>query len=284
MATQSIPRPVARSPKPPAAKPRRRHPWPRVAGAGALAVIGACGATLLAIGPRSEQQKAAPGSLLSHSDWDLATALPTSADFPEDWGYSLAGRLRRATPSSVAPKPGPAAAVYSPSECGTVPTILNQSGAVLAAYVQVDRQTQIYVQDAVPADAAATGERREHGPNTRFAIWTAPDSPARIANYLQWLGRCASYRVTNYDRGSERKDERTVTTVVDARSADGADAAVAVTRSFTPSGSHDPPSTYQVLYYAVRGVLLECSVYMDGDDAGLVKQVAARTVQRLRAL
>jgi hypothetical protein len=284
MATQSLPRPSTRSGQSRTAQLRRPHPWPRVVGAVAVAVLGACGATLLVVGPRSDHGTASATSLLSRSDWDLATALPTSADFPADWGYSLAGRLQRTTPSSVAPKPGPAAAVYTPAECGTVPKILNQSGASLAAYVQVDLQTQIYVQDAVPADAAATGERREHGPNTRYAIWTVPDSQARVADYLQWLGRCASYRVTNYDRGSELKDERTVTTVVDARSADGADAAVAVTRSFTTSGSHDPPSTYHLLYYAVRGVLLECSIYMDGGDADLVKQVAARTVQRLRAL
>jgi hypothetical protein len=263
-----------------------------VVGAVALAVLGACGATLLVIGPRSERAKvsgASSTSLLSRSDWGLATALPTSADFPADWGYSLAGRLRRSAPSgtatsSVAPKPGPAAAVYTPSECGNVPKILNQSGAALAAYVQVDRSTQIYVQDAVPADAAATGERREHGPNSRFAIWVAPDSQARIASYLDWLRRCGSYRVVNYDHVSELKDERTVTTVVDARSADGADAAVAVTRTFTTSGSHDPPSTYHVIYYAVRGVLLECSIYMEADDADVVKQVAVHTLQRLRAL
>lgn len=56
-------------------------------------------------------------------------------------------------------------------------------------------------------------ERREHGPNSRFAIWVAPDGPARIANYLDWLGPCGAYRVTNYDRDGEVKDERTVTTV-----------------------------------------------------------------------
>ncbi|BBX96649.1 hypothetical protein MLAC_19430 [Mycobacterium lacus] len=71
---------------------------------------------------------------------------------------------------------------------------------------------------------------------------------------------------------------------MEARAAAGADAAVAVTTSFTTSGSHDPPSTYHVVYYAVRGVLLECSIYMEGSDADQVRQVAARTLQRLRAM
>jgi hypothetical protein len=261
----------------------------RVVGAVALALLTACGVTLWLIAPRPNEAHASSASLLSRSDWVLATALPTSGDFPADWGYSLAGRLRRAAPtgtapSSTRPRPGPAAAAYEPATCGDLPKILSQSGDALAAYVQVDRFTQIFVQDAVPGDAAATGERREHGPNARFSIWAVPDSQARIAGYLDWLGRCGSYRVTNYDRGSEVKSDRAVTTQVEARSADGADAAVVVTRTFTPSGSIDPPSTYHVAYYAVRGVLLECAIYMEGADADVVRQVATRTLQKLRDL
>jgi hypothetical protein len=263
--------------------------WPRLVGAVALSVLGVCGVTLLAIQPRSDSG----ASLASRSDWDLATALPTGADFPADWGYSVAGQLRRATPSktqsgnpapSVPPPQGPTAA-YTPATCGTIPKILDQSsGGALAAYVQVDRYTQIWAQDAAPPNSAATGESREHGPNARFAIWVVPDASARIANYQDWLGRCGSYRVTNYDYGNRAKNERTVTTVVEAPSADGADAAVTVTRSFVTIGSHDPSSTYHVVYYALRGVLLECSIYMDGADADLVKGVAAHTLQKLRAL
>jgi hypothetical protein len=260
-----------------------------VVSAVAFAVLTACGVTLWLIAPRPNEAHAASASLLSRSDWVLATALPTSGDFPADWGYALAGRLRRAAPtgtatSSTPPRPRPATAAYEPAACAELPKILDQSSGVLAAYVQVDRYTQIFVQDAVPADAAATGERREHGPNARFSIWAVPDSQARIAGYLDWLGRCGSYRVTNYDRASDIKSERTVTTQVEAPSDDGADAAVGVTRTFTPTGSIDPPSTYHVAYYSVRGVLLECTIYVEGADADMVRQVAAHTLQKLRDL
>ncbi len=98
------------------------------------------------------------------------------------------------------------------------------------------------------------------------------------------MSRCGSYRVANYNYGSQVTNERTVTTVVEATSAKGADAAVTVTRTFHLIGSPDPPSTYHVAYYAVRGVLLECAIYMEDADAELVKHVAAQTLQRLRAL
>jgi hypothetical protein len=219
--------------------------------------------------------------------------LPASADFPADWAYSVAGLLRREAPAK-APSAKPASngttrqgvtAAYTPAACGTIPKILDQSsGGAMAAYVQVDRYTQIWAQDAAPPDAAATGESHEHGPNARFGIWVVPDASARIADYQDWLSRCGSYRVANYDYGSQVTNERTVTTAVEATSAKGADAAVTVTRSFHLIGSPDPPSTYHVAYYAVRGVLLECAIYMEDADAELVKHVAAQTLQRLRAL
>lgn len=62
----------------------------------------------------------------------------------------------------------------------------------MAAYVQIDRDVQVFGQDA-PLDAAATGESDERGPNARFALWAVADGPARIANYLDWLNRCGSY-------------------------------------------------------------------------------------------
>lgn len=263
--------------------------WPRIVAAVALSVVGTCGVAVL-VSPPYPSTEPPSASLASRSNWVLATALPTSADFPADWGYSVTGQLRReaaptgpvAKPASARPSPG---ADYLPASCGAIPKLLDQSsGAALAGYVQVDRDTQIWAQDAAPPDAAATGEGREHGPNARFAIWVVPDAAARIADYRYWLRRCSSYRVTNYDYSDEAKNERAVTTVIQAAAARGAEAGVAVTRSFTTVTSHEPPSTYHVEYYALRGVLLECSIYMEGADADMVKAVAARTLRKLQAL
>ncbi len=268
--------------------------WPRAVSIAALAVLGACGVTLQMIPPCSHAG-ATSVSLAARSNWALARALPASADFPADWGYSVAGLLRREA-GTTAPSAKPAAngirqaakAAYTPAACGTIPQILDQSGGgALAAYVQVDRFSQIWAQDAEPPNANATGERAEHGPNARFGIWVVPDPSAQIADYQDWVSRCGSYRVANYDYASEVTNERDVTTVVDATGtteAKGADAAVTVTRSFHLNGSPNPPSTYHVAYYAVRGVLLECAIYMDDTDVELVKRVEAQTLQRLRAL
>lgn len=132
-------------------------PSPRAIGAISLAVLGACGAALVLTAPPANQARAA-ASLLSRSNWVLATALPASQDVPADWGYSLTGRLRRAvSPSTVPPAALPntsRAAVYSPAGCGNIPKILDHSSADLAAYVQIDRDVQVFGQDA-PLDAAA---------------------------------------------------------------------------------------------------------------------------------
>lgn len=261
------------------------QPWPRIVGAVALLVIGVCGATLL-ISPRI---KASTGSLSSHSNWALATALPVSSDFPSDWGYALTGRLERPVPStsgtlSPPPPAGAAAANYAPEQCGILPQILDHPSTSLAAFVHVDRYAQLFVQDAPPADAASTGESHEHGPNARFAIWVVPDGTAQIANYLGWLNQCGNYHVTNHFLDGQVKNRREVVTTVESRSAPGADAAAVVTRKFTPTAGHDPASTYHVEYYAVRGVLLECTVYLEGAELDQAKQVAARTLQRLRSL
>lgn len=266
--------------------------WPRAVSIAALTVLGACGVTLQMIPPRSHAGAPA-ASLASQSDWALASALPAGADFPADWGYSVAGLLRREA-AATTPSARPAAngtpgegvtAAYTPAACGTIPKILDQSGAgALAAYVEVDRYSQIWAQDAEPPNAAATGELAEHGPNARFGIWVVPDPSAQIADYQDWASRCGSYRVASYEHGTQATTERTVTTVVEATSTKGADAAVIVNRSFHLNGSPNPPSNYHVAYYAVRGVLLECTIYMEDADADLVKHVEARTLQRLRAL
>lgn len=125
----------------------------------------------------------------------------------------------------------------------------------------------------------------EQEPNARFVIWPLSNGPALIANYLDWLARCDSYRITSSHVDSQIKDVRTVTTTVDARSAECADAAVAVTRSsMVTAGTRSPSSTYHVMYYAVRGVLLECATNLEGADVDLVKRLAAQTLQKLRAL
>ncbi|OBK92351.1 hypothetical protein A5645_24000 [Mycobacterium asiaticum] len=266
----------------------RRALWPRLVGGAAVVVLGMCAAGVLVTAPRSTI-----GSLATRTNWALATALPVSTDFPQDWGYSLTGRLERPATAPVSKtvskasgpqSQGPVAALYAPDSCRDIPAVLDHAGSALAAFVHVDRYAQLFVQDAPPADAAATGESHEHGPNARFAIWVVDDGPGQIAQYSDWLDRCGSYQVTNHFLDGEVKNRREVTTSVEARSAEGADAAVAVTRTFKPIAGRDPASTYHVAYYAVRGVLLECTIYLDGDELGRAKQIAARTLQRLRAL
>jgi hypothetical protein len=255
-----------------------------VVGAVALAVLGACGVIVLTIPPRAHSST----SLASRSDWVLAGALPASRDFAIGWGYGISAPLRRKPmPDNVmssTPEPGVPRAVYAPAACTNIPKILDHSGAALAANLAVDRYTELVPHKARLTNADATGELGEVGPNAGLGIWVVPDGPARIANYVDWLGHCGTYHVTNYDGDGHVTNERTVKTVVEARSANGADAAVTVTRTFTTMGSSDPPATYYVSYYAVRGVILECTIFMDGTDRDLVQRRAAETLQRLRAL
>ncbi len=76
------------------------HRWPRAVSVAALTVLGACGAALQMIPPRSHTG-ASSASLAAQSDWALAGALPASADFPADWGYAVAGLLRREAADKV---------------------------------------------------------------------------------------------------------------------------------------------------------------------------------------
>lgn len=261
--------------------------WPQVLGAAALVVLAACGVAVVAAPPHSHETGNASTSLVSRSNWVLATTLPGSGDVPAEWGYSVIGRLQRSSPPNAdaasAPPSLGAGASYAPPGCASIPKILDHSGATLAAYVHLDQYVQVFGQD-VPANAAATGQYVEHGPNARFAIWVVPDGPGRIANYSDWLGQCGSYHVTNYFHDGQLKDERDVTTEVDTRSAAGADAAVTVTRTFTTAGNRDLSSVYHVAYYAVRGVLLECTMYMEDADLALVRRLATHTLEELRAL
>lgn len=163
-------------------------PSPRAIGAISLAVLGACGAALVLTAPPANQARAA-ASLLSRSNWVLATALPASQDVPADWGYSLTGRLRRAvSPSTVPPAALPntsRAAVYSPAGCGNIPKILDHSSADLAAYVQIDRDVQVFGQDA-PLDAAATGKAMSADPTP--ASHSGPLPTARRGSPTTWTG------------------------------------------------------------------------------------------------
>jgi hypothetical protein len=265
----------------------RSLPGPRLVGAAALLVLGACGVALLVSPAHS-------ASLASRSHWVLATALPTSGDFPADWGYQLSGWFPRAqtsatTESSTPPPTGPRA-VYAPAACSTIPKLLSRSGAALAAKAGVDRYTESFIYSAQLWDAPATGESDRLGPNAELFIWVVPDGPAQIANYLDWLHHCGSYQVTNYGFGGRFKNRRTVTTAVESRSPDrtaaGGAVAVAVARTFTTTaGDSEAPATYHVSYSAVRGVILECTIYnFDGADRDLVKQRAAATLARLRTL
>jgi hypothetical protein len=262
----------------------RGRPWPRVVGAVALAVLGACGVVVLVAPARSK----APPSLASHSNWALARALPAGRDFPADWGYGVSGPLRRSpipdTVVSSTPPPGVPRAVYAPAACTKIPTMLDHAGASMGPIMSVDRYTELQVNPTAFMDSEATGEIDEVGPRAGITIWVAPDGPARIANYVDWLGHCDSYHVTNYDGNGRLKNERTVKTVVEARSAAGANAALTVTRSFTVIGNPARSATYHVGYYALRGVILECHIFMDGPDRDLVQKRAAQTLQRLGAL
>lgn len=262
----------------------RGQPWPRVVGAVALAVLAACGAVVLVI-PRH----ASAPSLASRSNWVLAGVLPTSHDFPADWGYSLHGALRSTaiadTPTSGAPQPGIPRAVYAPEPCTPIPKMLDHTGAAMGPGMNVDRSTTLRAAYAALADADATGERSPTGPNADLTIWVVPDGAARIANYVDWLGRCGSYQVTNYDGDGTFKNRRHVHTVVEGRSADGADAAVTVTRTFITPGDRQPLVSYHVTYYALRGVILECASHdMKSADRDLVQRRVAETLRRLRAL
>ncbi len=263
----------------------RGQPWPRVVGAIALAVLGACGLIVLVVPPRGRPAT----SLVSRSNWVLAGALPASHDFPADWGYSLYAPLRR-TPVSdnylaTDWRPGVPRMHYGTAACAAIPKILDHSGEGVGPRLSVDRSTQLWAQEPGLMDDDATGQRGESGPNASLAIWVDTDGPARIANYVDWLGHCGSYQVTNYNQDGSIKNKRIVNTAVEGRAVNGPGASVTVTRTFTTPDGRTAPMTYHVSYYAVRGVILECSIYdVTGADSELVQRGAAQTLQRLRAL
>jgi hypothetical protein len=174
---------------------------------------------------------------------------------------------------------------YGTAACTAIPKILDHSGEAVGPRLGVDHATQLRAQEPGLMDDDATGQRGESGPNASLAIWVDTDGPAQIADYVDWLGHCGSYQVTNYNQDGSIKNKRIVTTVVEGRAVNGPGASVTVTRMFTSPGGGKAPMTYHVNYYAVRGVILECSIYdMGSADGELVRRQAAQTLQRLRAL
>lgn len=234
-------------------------------GAVALVVLGACGATLVAIPAR-------PASLLSRSNWNLAQALPTYRDFPSDWNYALQGLVRRRPLPLRAAVP---AAVYAPSDCGNVPKILGLYDAIhFAAMVHVDPS-----KDDIASATVLSSDEPDH--HFRFIIWPVPDGRSLIADYLDWIGRCGSYSVSSTDPTSYITGTRTVSTTVVSHSGD----AVAITRvSAETDDSQGFSLKYHVIYYAVRGIVLECATNLAGADVDLMKKLADQTLHRLRTL
>jgi hypothetical protein len=263
---------------------RGQRGWPAVVGAAAFVVLGVCAGMVLIAAPPAGQR---PG-LASRSNWALAAALPPAEDFPADWNYTISGALRRIlTPDSVAssgvPRPGPRA-VYEPSACTDIPSILNHFGAALGPQVGVDESHDLVAANAELTDALATGQTSDQEFNAYIQLWVVPDGPARIANYVAWLSRCGTYQVTNYGFQGELLDTLSATTAIDSRVTDGADAAAAVSITFAVVSNPSLHRTYHVVFYAVRDVVVECRMYMQGKDIDVVKRRATQTVQKLRAL
>ena len=250
-------------------------------------MLSVCGGLVLSNPPYPE------GSLLSRSNWFVATALPSRADFPPNFDYSLSGTLGRAKPPASSAEDHaeaiPRPAEYTPDGCGDIPQLLASPGTHVAS-VRVYRDPEPWwIARAEPPDAAATGEIDVPGPTARFEILAVGDGRDLITKYLRWLRRCRTYDVATADPLTDplsaQTHERTVTTTLNRRPVGPADAALAVTRSFTPvDDPHRSPATYYVSYYAVRGLLLECTTNMTDSDVGLMKKVAAQTLRRLHAL
>ncbi|MBS9532508.1 hypothetical protein KIH27_02775 [Mycobacterium sp. M1] len=250
---------------------------PRILGAVALTVLGACGVLVLTTAPRSN-------SLVGRSNWQLAATLPVQADFPAEWNYAIRGSVGWATPpdSTTAEPDGPLipTAAYTPADCGSLPAALAVA-ADSPANVHVDTtpvgiaSAKLYWRDSVAAGEPDTDE-----PDTDFVI-TAPGEPSSIGEYRDWLRRCDAYRVTVFDPQTRTRVERFATTTVEAPDPG---AALTVTRTFVDVNGGAEPVSHRVSYYPVRGLLLTCSTSMRGADADLVRELGARTARKLAAL
>lgn len=254
---------------------RRSRIGPRSVCVVALVVLGTCGATILGFPAR-------PVSLRSLPNWELAKLLPGIQDFPADWNYWLRGSVRQNHPDNATPPPGGAASVpasaSTPRECGQVPKIVELFGSPGdAAMVYVDRQT-----DEIARAALISSDAPD--PNAHFAIWKVTDGPTMIAEYVDWLARCGSYRIASTPAGSANEDVRTVTTTIDSQTGGGSDTALAVTKSTTGTvRGASRAVVYHITYYWVRDVLLECATNLVGADLDAVNHAVAQTLQRMRA-
>lgn len=220
----------------------------------ALLVIGACGLAWVLAG-RADHT----ASLVGRPTWQLAGALPGAADFPADWGYTLAGNLGRVTPLPVpAPQPPDDPDSYRPAECGQLTSIDQMPGQVLGSA------------GAASVDVNLPGEDYQLGGKAHFYLYAVDDPAALIAAYTDWVGRCTRYRNVAANPSTGGIEYRDVTQVADTRLPDGADVGVSV------NGSQ--------MYYAVRGVVLQVWTNLEGADQTLIADLVARTTRKLRAL
>lgn len=252
----------------------------RMFAAAALAVLAGCGVLVLLTPPRS-------AGLLGRSNWALADALPARADFPADWNYSVNGMIGWATPpspaaeSADAPNPIIPTVEYTPARCGELPAALAGAGTESAS-VRVDT-TPVAIAKArfYWRDSVAAGDPQDDGPTADFAILAVGETSDLVGEYLDWLKRCNSYGVSVHYPETQSDVDRLATTMVD-EPVEGA--ALTVTRSFRDLGSGAESLSYQISYYPVRGLLLQCRTNMTGADAELVHRLAVETVRKLRAL
>ena len=250
---------------------------PRLVGALALVVLAGAGAADLLIPAR-------PASLVGQSNWALAQTLPTQDEFPAAWNYRISGAVGFATPRP-APDTGGAesqlpTADYTPGECGALPAALLP--AWQAPELHIDR-TPVGVARARAfwAGMVAAGDRHDAEPNAEFTI-TAPADPAGLVDeYLDWLGRCGSYRVSVFDPSTDRRTARSAVTSVEHPAAG---AALTVTQGFLDDADDARPHEYRLSLYPVRGLLLTCRTSFVGADADRIDALAAETARKLAAL
>jgi len=246
----------------------------RLLGVLALLVLAGCGVTAL-LGV------SAPASLAGRSNWALATTLPGAADVDPDWGYSLNAPLAYATappqPEALdSPWPEP---VLSPPHCAPLPDLLVIPGTRVVSVTAESEPRGSAIAVAVPA-GAATGFIESPRPDMAFRIWAPADALTAVDRYREWLAGCGSYEVDFTDPRTSAHRHGTISTVIDPDPDVGAEASVTVTRSLTESDTH----TRHVGFYAIRGLLLECSTSMGPDRVAELNRLCVRTAERLRAL
>lgn len=171
--------------------------------------------------------------------------------------------------------------MFSPPHCAPLPDLLVIPGTRVASAIAESEPRGLAIGVAVPA-SAATGFIESAHPEMAFRIWAPGDAPASIDRYRDWLAGCGSYDVDFPDPRTGAHRHGTISTVIDADPDIPAEAAVTVTRSLTAADT--PTHTQHGGYYAIRGLLLECSTSMGSDQIDQFNRLCARTAERLRAL